>query len=212
MGFFWLFFLTFFFWPCIYETGRDYHGQHGWLPKPLRHTIRYSGGWKLGSGKVVDSSAGWSKMTFFGEQKGFLKFLCHFYNWVVGKFFLLTNPFGFFKKFFTHQVCVFKIKKSMFFYWISNGAPLMRVVLWILQKSIQLKYICILISQLHVLVDTGSSNFAVASAPHDLINTYYRTNEWVFKGSCRDQGCSYSFNKNKKNDFFHHEKRKNTFF
>ena len=136
--FFWLFFLTFFFWPCIYETGRDYHGQHGWLPKPLRHTIRYSGGWKLGSGKVVDSSAGWSKMTFFGEQKGFLKFLCHFYNWVVGKFFLLTNPFGFFKKFFTHQVCVFKIKKSMFFYWISNGAPLMRVVLWILQKSIQL--------------------------------------------------------------------------
>ena len=25
----------FFCWPCIFETGRDYHGQHGWLPKPL---------------------------------------------------------------------------------------------------------------------------------------------------------------------------------
>ena len=24
-----------FFWPCTYETGRDYHGQHSWLPKPL---------------------------------------------------------------------------------------------------------------------------------------------------------------------------------
>ena len=30
-----LFFPQFFFWPCAYETGCDYHGQQGWLPKPL---------------------------------------------------------------------------------------------------------------------------------------------------------------------------------
>ena len=24
-----------YFWPCIFKTGCDYHGQHGWLPKPL---------------------------------------------------------------------------------------------------------------------------------------------------------------------------------
>ena len=29
---------AFFFWPWIFETGRDYHGHHGWLPKPL--TVR----------------------------------------------------------------------------------------------------------------------------------------------------------------------------
>ena len=40
-----LFFFAFFFWPWRFKTGRDYHGHHGWLPKPLGGGALYNMKW-----------------------------------------------------------------------------------------------------------------------------------------------------------------------
>ena len=48
--------------------------------------------------------------------------------------------------------------------------------------------------QINVLVDTGSSNFAVAASPHPYLPFYYHTDKWVAghkTRQCRIKGGNY---------------------